>query len=167
MARSAHRLDDSTKIRTVDVTESTTKQSFTDLHLGPALTKGLSNAGYVNPSPVQWKSLPLANLGLDLVIQAKSGTGKTLVFVISALKMIKLDLGCVQVLMIAPTREIAVQGARAILDVAKGAGMDELKVHTFIGGMSLTDDIVKAKKCHIAVGTPGKESLNLFKVRLG
>ena len=75
----------------------------------------------------------MANLGLDLVIQAKSGTGKTLVFVISALNMIKLDLNSVQVIMIAPTREIAVQGARAVLDVAKGANMDELKVHTFIG----------------------------------
>ena len=75
----------------------------------------------------------MANLGLDLVIQAKSGTGKTLVFVISALNMIKLDLNSVQVIMIAPTREIAVQGARAVLDVAKGAKMDELKVHTFIG----------------------------------
>ena len=78
----------------------------------------------------------MANLGLDLVIQAKSGTGKTLVFVISALNMIKLDLNSVQVIMIAPTREIAVQGARAVLDVAKGAKMDELKVHTFIGNYS-------------------------------
>ena len=66
----------------------------------------------------------------------KSGTGKTLVFVISALNMIKLDLNSVQVIMIAPTREIAVQGARAVLDVAKGAKMDELKVHTFIGNYS-------------------------------
>ena len=50
--------------------------------------------------------------------------------------MIKLDLNSVQVIMIAPTREIAVQGARAVLDVAKGAKMDELKVHTFIGNYS-------------------------------
>ena len=155
MAVNAHRLDDTSKIRTFDVTESTTKQTFTDLHLGPALTQGLTNAGYSNPSPVQWRSLPLANLGLDLVIQAKSGTGKTLVFVISALNMIKLEISTVQVIMIAPTREIAVQGARAVLDVAKGADMNELKVHTFIGGMNLSDDVVKAKKCHIAVGTPG------------
>ena len=61
-----------------------------------------------------------------------------------------MDLNCVQVVMIAPTREIAVQGARAVLDVAKGEDWNELKVHTFIGGMSINDDIVKAKKCHIA-----------------
>ena len=50
----------------------------------------------------------------------------------------------------------AVQSARATLDVAKGAGLDDLKVHTFIGGMSVRDDQVKAKKCHIAIGTPGR-----------
>ena len=133
MTSGAHRLDDTSKIRTVDVTESTENRSFSDLHLGPNLTQGLTEAKYVSPSPVQWRSLPLANLGLDLVIQAKSGTGKTLVFVISALNMIKLDLSSVQVIMIAPTREIAVQGARAVLEVAKGAKMEELKVHTFIG----------------------------------
>ena len=97
------------------------------------LTLGLNAAKYVSPSPVQWQSLPLVNLGMDLVIQAKSGTGKTLVFVVGALNMVKLDSNSVQVIMIAPTREIAVQGARAVLDVAKGAKMDELKVHTFIG----------------------------------
>jgi len=156
MTSSAHRLDDSSKIRTVDVTESTEKRSFSDLHLAQNLTQGLNAAKYVSPSPVQWQSLPLVNLGMDLVIQAKSGTGKTLVFVVGALNMVKLDSNSVQVIMIAPTREIAVQGARAVLDVAKGAKMDELKVHTFIGGMSTTDDMVKAKKCHIAVGTPGR-----------
>ena len=72
---SAHRLDDKNKIRTVDVTDTTETRTFSDLHLGPALTKGLENAGYSRPSPVQWKSLPLANLGMDLVVQAKSGTG--------------------------------------------------------------------------------------------
>ena len=97
------------------------------------MNRGLIAAGYVHPSPVQWKALPSANLGVDLVVQAKSGTGKTLVFVISALNMVKMEVNAVQVILIAPTREIAVQGARAILDVAKGAQMDDLKVHTFIG----------------------------------
>ena len=91
----------------------------------------MSSAGFVNPSPVQWTALPLANLGVDLVVQAKSGTGKTLVFVLSALNMVKVDLNTVQVILITPTREIAVQGARALLDVAKE--YQDLRVHTFIG----------------------------------
>ena len=91
----------------------------------------MSSAGYAKPSPVQWTALPLANIGVDLVVQAKSGTGKTLVFVLSALNMVKVDLNTVQVILITPTREIAVQGARALLDVAKE--YQDLKVHTFIG----------------------------------
>ncbi len=62
------------------------------------------------------------------MVQAKSGTGKTLVFVVSALNMVNLDVHNVQVILLAPTREIAVQGARACLDVAKGAELEELKV---------------------------------------
>ena len=77
---------------------------------------------------MQWSALPLANIGVDLVVQAKSGTGKTLVFVISALNMVNLEIPTIQVILLAPTREIAVQGARAVLDVAKGAEIDDLKV---------------------------------------
>lgn len=93
-----------------------------------SLIKGLHDAGFKSPSPVQWSALPMANLGVDLVVQAKSGTGKTLVFVVAALNMVNVELHAVQVVLIAPTREIAVQCARACLDVAKGAQMDELKV---------------------------------------
>ena len=50
---------------------------FQDLHLGQSLTKGLNEAGFLKPSPVQWSALPMASLGVDLVVQAKSGTGKT------------------------------------------------------------------------------------------
>ena len=59
-----------------------------------------------------------------------------------------------QAIVLAPTREIAVQGARVALDIA-GACMPELKVHTFIGGLAIADDQVKLKKCHLAIGTPG------------
>ena len=70
------------------------------------MTKGLNEAGFLKPSPVQWSALPMASLGVDLVVQAKSGTGKTLVFVVSALRMVKIDVSAVQVILIAPTREI-------------------------------------------------------------
>lgn len=60
-----------------------------------------------------------------------------------------------QALVIAPTREIAVQGSCVALDVA-GASLPDLKVHTFIGGLAIAEDQVKLKKCHMAIGTPGK-----------
>ena len=60
-----------------------------------------------------------------------------------------------QALVIAPTREIAVQGSRLALDIA-GPGMSDLKVQTFIGGIPVAQDEIKLKKCHLAIGTPGK-----------
>ena len=59
-------------------------------------------------------------------------------------------------LVIAPTREIAVQGSRLALDIA-GPGMSELKVQTFIGGIAVAQDEIKLKKCHLAIGTPGNK----------
>ena len=94
------------------------------------------------PSPIQWAALPLAKIGLDLVVQSKSGTGKTLVYAVSILNMVNVDHNSVQAIVICPTREIAVQGARTILDVAVAA-MPDVRVSTLIGGMSVTDDAVK------------------------
>jgi ATP-dependent RNA helicase DDX20 len=64
-----------------------------------------------------------------------------------------LDTNALQVLVVAPTREIAVQ----IWEVIKtlGSAMPQLRCYTFIGGLPITDDVPKLKKCHIAVGTPG------------
>ena len=62
----SHKLDDKVKSRTLDVTESTNVRSFEDLHLGKDLTKGLNNAGFFKPSPVQWAALPMSGLGVDL-----------------------------------------------------------------------------------------------------
>ena len=62
----SHKLDDNVKSRTLDVTESTNVRSFEDLHLGKDLTKGLNNAGFFKPSPVQWAALPMSGLGVDL-----------------------------------------------------------------------------------------------------
>ena len=67
--------------------------------------------------------------------KAKSGTGKTLVYILTALYGIDPSKARLQALVLAPTREIAVQGARAALDV--GAAIPELKVSTFIGGTSV------------------------------
>jgi hypothetical protein len=90
---------------------------------------------------------------LDLIAQAKSGTGKTCVFSVIALENINLAVSSVQVLVLAPTREIAVQ----IKDVMSSIGrhMKGLHTHVFIGGMPLADDKNRLKQCHIAIGTPG------------
>jgi ATP-dependent RNA helicase UAP56/SUB2 len=151
--------------RTSDVKLST-EQSFSDLHLSAAILAGLEKSGFCRPSPVQWESIPPARLGLDLIVQAKAGTGKTLVYVVTAMHAVDTAAkdeggggGKIQVVVLAPTREIAVQGARAMIDVSRPA-MPELRVASFIGGISVAEDEAKLKaknKCpHVAIGTPGR-----------
>ena len=91
----------------------------------------------------------------------KAGTGKTLVYVAAAMHVVDVEREGLQVLVMAPTREIAVQGSRAIIDVSRPA-MTELRVASFIGGISLAEDEAKLKskkKCpHVAIGTPGRSA---------
>ncbi|KAL3852533.1 hypothetical protein ACJMK2_016160 [Sinanodonta woodiana] len=151
MSQVAHLFKD--KKRTVDVTISE-DVDFSGLLLSDPVTKGLKNSGFERPSPIQLKAIPLGRCGLDLIVQAKSGTGKTCVFTVIALESLQLDSCTIQVLVLAPTREIAIQ----IWDVIKSIGsvLPALQCHTFIGGLPVQEDKAKLKKCHIAVGTPGR-----------
>ncbi|XP_076657906.1 uncharacterized protein LOC143362019 isoform X2 [Halictus rubicundus] len=87
-------------------------------------------------------------------MRAKSGTGKTLVFCVIALEMVDVQVSSVQALMLAPTREIAVQISEVCSSI--GCEMNGLKVEVFIGGMALEGDKKKVKGCHVAVGAPGR-----------
>jgi len=122
--------------------------------LSQPVLSGLRNAGFVQPSPVQMLAIPPAKLGFDLIVQSKSGTGKTAVYVVAALEMVKASVAGLQCLVVAPTREIAVQGATVAMQL--GANMPGLKVAAFIGGINLAEDKVKARNCHLGVGTPGR-----------
>lgn len=135
--------------------------TFADLTISESTINSLNNAGFLKPSPIQLQALPLALLGLDLLIQAKSGTGKTLVFSITALEFVQINddnetedstVIRTKAIILAPTREIAQQ----IVQVIKTIKQPECYVHTFIGGTALKDDQNHLKKCHIAVGTPGR-----------
>ncbi|XP_052214029.1 uncharacterized protein LOC127832554 isoform X1 [Dreissena polymorpha] len=151
MSKIAHTFQD--KARTGDVVISEAI-SFDSLLLSKTVLNGLKNSGFDRPSPIQLKAIPLGRCGLDLIVQAKSGTGKTCVFSVVALETVLTDTASTQILVLAPTREIAVQ----IWEVMTGLGsaMKGLECHTFIGGMPLHEDRMKLKKCHIAVGTPGR-----------
>ncbi len=104
---------------------------FSSLVSNPALLKGLTDSGYQRPSPIQLKTIPLGRLGLDLIAQAKSGTGKTVVFGVIAIESVlsavatQLDTSQTgskeqqpRAVIIAPTREIAVQIQDVILKLA-------------------------------------------------
>ncbi|XP_076448682.1 uncharacterized protein LOC143285303 [Babylonia areolata] len=141
------------KTRTSDVIISETVD-FSGLLLSKPVLNGLKNAGFERPSPIQLKAIPLGRCGLDLIVQAKSGTGKTCVFSVVALEGIEPTTSSTQVLVLAPTREIAVQIWEVMCSL--GSCVANLHCHTFIGGMPLQEDRRKLQLCHIAVGTPGR-----------
>ena len=128
--------DISRKARTEDVVTSESRQkTFSDLLLSPAVLQGLTNSGFLHPSPVQLQAIPPAKIGFDCIVQSKSGTGKTCVYVVTALEMVRPEVGSLQVVVLAPTREIAVQGVTVAQQI--GQQLSQVKVQAFIGGLSL------------------------------
>ncbi|NXD13474.1 DDX20 helicase, partial [Nothocercus nigrocapillus] len=157
--------------RTRDVLVPGGPCDFGSLLLSAPVLEGLQAAGFQRPSPVQLKAIPLGRCGLDLIVQAKSGTGKTCVFSTIALDALLLECPATQILILAPTREIAVQIHAVIMAI--GIKMEGLECHVFIGGTPLNQDKIRLKKCHIAVGSPGRikqlielDYLNTASIRL-
>ncbi|XP_070825356.1 probable ATP-dependent RNA helicase DDX20 [Chaetodon trifascialis] len=149
--KAAHDIE--TRKRTDDVLLSD-GIDFGSLLLSQAVLDGLSAAGFQKPSPIQLKAIPLGRCGLDLIVQAKSGTGKTCVFCTIALDSLVLENPATQVLVLAPTREIAVQIHSVVMAI--GCAMEGLECHVFIGGRPVSQDKPQLKKCHVAVGSPGR-----------
>ncbi|KAF9933724.1 DEAD (Asp-Glu-Ala-Asp) box polypeptide 20 [Mortierella alpina] len=142
---------------------------FSSLVSNPALLKGLTDSGYQRPSPIQLKTIPLGRLGLDLIAQAKSGTGKTVVFGVIAIESVLSAVAAQQntsqtggkeqpprAVIIAPTREIAVQIQDVILKLASAGLTETITCHAMIGGMPVQQDRKNLKQCSIVVGTPGR-----------
>ncbi|XP_067414909.1 probable ATP-dependent RNA helicase DDX20 [Emydura macquarii macquarii] len=159
------------RFRTRDVLIRGGPADFGSLLLSAPVLAGLEAAGFLRPSPVQVKAIPLGRCGLDLIVQAKSGTGKTCVFATIALDSLLLENPATQILVLAPTREIAVQIHAVITTI--GIKMEGLECHVFIGGTPLNQDKMRLKKCHIAVGSPGRikqlielDCLNTASIRL-
>jgi translation initiation factor 4A len=131
-----------------------TVENFEDLNLKKDLIRGVFGYGFVKPSAIQQKAIKPIIMKKDIIAQAQSGSGKTATFVISMLQNIDHeDLKC-QALIIAPTRELAIQ----IADVVKNLGLYlKISVHLCTGGTQIMEDKKKLKDgVHIVVGTPGR-----------
>lgn len=150
--RLAHKLE--SQWRSQDVLQSEEKATFDEFLLVQRVLSGLRKAGFIRPSPIQLRAIPLGLCGFDMVVQAKSGTGKTCVFSVLTLQAVNTSRNAVQVLILAPTREIAVQSC----DTVRCLGCDTpgLEVYAFIGGVSVREDVHKLARCHVAVGTLGR-----------
>ncbi|KAI5961780.1 TIF1 [Candida margitis] len=128
--------------------------SFDDLNLKPNIVRGIFGYGYETPSAIQQRAILPITEGRDVLAQAQSGTGKTATFTISALQRIDENEKATQALILAPTRELALQ----IKSVITSIGLYlNVTVHASIGGTSVSDDIEAFKSgVQVVVGTPGR-----------
>jgi len=129
---------------------------FRDFLLKPEILRAIVDCGFEHPSEVQHECIPQAVLGMDILGQAKSGMGKTAVFVLATLQQIEPVDGQVSVLVMCHTRELAYQIAKEYERFSKY--MSNVKVGVFFGGMNITKDeeMLKNSCPHIVVGTPGR-----------
>ncbi|XP_011140517.1 uncharacterized protein LOC105183831 isoform X2 [Harpegnathos saltator] len=141
------------KLRTSDI-KIQENVTFLEMGLPEKIMDGLSFAGFERPSPIQLKAIPIGRCGFDLILRAKSGTGKTAVFGIIALEILDIQISSPQVLIVAPTREIAIQISNVLKTI--GSEIKGLKVEYFVGGLSVEDDKKRLNECHVAVGAPGR-----------
>ncbi|XP_015903334.1 ATP-dependent RNA helicase DDX39A [Parasteatoda tepidariorum] len=129
---------------------------FRDFLLKPELLRAIVDCGFEHPSEVQHECIPQAILGMDILCQAKSGMGKTAVFVLATLQQLDPVDNQVSVLVMCHTRELAFQISKEYERFSKY--MPTIKVSVFFGGMTITNDekILKSNCPHIVVGTPGR-----------
>jgi len=129
---------------------------FKDFLLKPELLRAIMDCGFEHPSEVQHECIPQAILSMDVICQAKSGMGKTAVFVLASLQQLETVDGQVSVLVMCHTRELAFQISKEYERFCKY--MPSVKVGVFFGGVGIKKDEENIKKnCpHIVVGTPGR-----------
>jgi len=131
---------------------------FKDFLLKPEINRAVVDAAFEHPSEVQHEAIPSAIMGMDVICQAKSGMGKTAVFVLTTLHQVEVTKGVVSVLVLCHTRELAYQIHGEYLRFGKY--IKDLKVEVFFGGMpvSKNKELLKNPDTvpNIVIGTPGR-----------
>ena len=129
--------------------------SFRDLELIDPVLKALKEVGYETPSPIQAQTIPYILAGKDVLGQAQTGTGKTAAFALPILSRIDLKQKEPQVLILAPTRELAIQVAEAFQRYA--SHLRDFHVLPIYGGQDYGSQLRQLKRgAHVVVGTPGR-----------
>ncbi len=128
---------------------------FADLGLSAPVMASVTEVGYESPSPIQAATIPALLQGKDVLGQAQTGTGKTAAFALPILSRLKLDQKKPQALVLAPTRELAIQVAEAFQRYAnKIPGFVVLPIY---GGQGYAPQLTALKRgVHVVVGTPGR-----------
>ena len=130
------------------------KDSFHALGLSPSTLQGLTQMGYEKPTPVQLDTIPAFLEGHDLVVQSRTGTGKTAAFGIPIVERVNVRKGEIQALVLTPTRELTVQVREEIAQIGAAKGV---RVQSIYGGDSMANQVRGIEAgAHVAVGTPGR-----------
>lgn len=127
---------------------------FLQLGLHPSLVQAVNERGYTTPTPIQEQMIPLMLAGHDVIGQAQTGTGKTAAFALPILHNIQPDQKKVRALVVAPTRELALQVSRAMYEYGRIRGSRVLAIY---GGVPYNRQINRLRKgVDVVVGTPGR-----------
>jgi ATP-dependent RNA helicase RhlE len=129
------------------------KQSFADLGVSDAVTGALARSGLNTPFAVQRSVVPDVLAGRDVLVKAPTGSGKTLAFGVPLVERLEAGDARAAALVLVPTRELAVQVAEALTDVARARA---LSLATVYGGVGLERQAKLARRAHIVVATPGR-----------
>ncbi len=129
-------------------------RSFGAYHLSVDTLRSLEAKGYRTPTDVQHEAIPLALEGKDLVVQSRTGTGKTAAFGVPIVEKIDLEHAGIQAVVLTPTRELAIQVAQEITSLGKDRAV---KVETIYGGDSMDRQLEGIRAgARVIVGTPGR-----------
>jgi len=132
--------------------------SFRDMLLKAELQRAIGDAGFEHPSEVQQNAIPFAMVGQDMIVQAKSGMGKTAVFVIATLQQIEVDAEnpCVDTLVLCHARELAYQIHREFERFSKY--LPDIKARVVYGGVNFNTHkkMIEEEKPNVVIGTPGR-----------
>ena len=129
--------------------------TFADLQIHPSVLRAIADVGYETPTAIQAATIPALMAGSDVVGLAQTGTGKTAAFAIPILSKIDVTSKATQALVLAPTRELALQVAEAFSRY--GAHLKQLNVLPIYGGSSYGVQLAGLRRgAHVVVGTPGR-----------
>lgn len=137
------------------MSQAVSNLAFEALDLPSPLLQSLQELGYETPSPIQQACIPILREGHDLIGQAQTGTGKTAAFALPLLSRINTDSKATQVLVLTPTRELAIQVAEACQRYARH--VKNFRVQPIYGGQNYSNQLQQLKRgVHLVVGTPGR-----------
>jgi ATP-dependent RNA helicase DeaD len=137
-----------------EATSEAPAQTFEELGVGEQVLRALRDMGWESPTPVQRDSYPLVVAGRDVIVQSRTGTGKTGAFGIPLVDRLLAEGGSDQALVLAPTRELALQSAREIAKLGAYHSVDTVAVY---GGASMERQIQALERgARVISGTPGR-----------